>query len=189
VSTRFAIPVAPELIAAARAGALSAQEKLYRLFERPGHTLALRLLADPEDAREVLHDAMLSAFQRLHQFRGDCPFWAWLRQIVVNTALMRQRARRARAPVSLDVVEHAGALVSHEFDPIRGAESAQVERALANLPDATRSVIWLFCVEGYSHPEIASAMGQTVSFSKSQLARGLARLRRELGIEESVSHA
>lgn len=183
MSSRFAIAVDPELIAAARAGAMPALEQLYRLFERPGHTLALRLLADPEDAREVLHDAMLSAFGRLGQFRGDCPFWAWLRRIVVNTALMRQRARRLRMHDCLDALDDAGALAASAADPLRLAETAQVERALASLPATTRSVVWLFCVEGYSHPEIAAAMAQSVSFSKSQLARGLARLRRDLGVE------
>lgn len=189
MSSHFAIAVAPELIAAARAGTMPALEQLYRLFERPGHTLALRLLADPDDAREVLHDAMLSAFQRLDQFRGECPFWAWLRQIVVNTALMRQRGRAPAMAVRMDALEGDEALVASGPGPLQLAETALVERALAELPAATRSVIWLYCVEGYSHPEIARAMGQSVSFSKSQLARGLARLRRDLGVAEAISHA
>ena len=41
----------------------------------------------------------------------------------------------------------------------------------------TRSVLWLYHVEGYSHPEIAEMVGKTISFSKSQVARGTARLR------------
>ncbi len=188
MSSHFAIDVHPELIAAARSGALPAMEQIYRLFERPGHNLALRLLTDPEDAREVLHDAMLSAFRRLQQFRGDCPFWAWLRRILVNTALMRLRARRSRDDADPDAVDRVGALPDVGPDPLRHAETAQVERALGQLPDTTRSVVWLYCVEGYSHPEIASAMGQSVSFSKSQLARGLGRLRRDLGVEVG-SHA
>jgi RNA polymerase sigma factor (sigma-70 family) len=188
VSSRFAIDVPPELIDSARSGALASLERLYRLFERPGHNLALRLLSDPEDAREVLHDAMLSAFRRLHQFRGDCPFWAWLRQIVVNTALMRQRSRRGHDAHAQEIPDFESAVPDAGPDPLHLAEAAQVERALDLLPAVTRSVVWLFCVEGYSHPEIARAMGQSVSFSKSQLARGLARLRRDLGVE-ATSHA
>jgi DNA-directed RNA polymerase specialized sigma24 family protein len=45
------------------------------------------------------------------------------------------------------------------------------------LPAQTRSVIWLYHVEGYTHPEIAEMLGKTVSFSKSQVARGTAKLR------------
>jgi len=42
-------------------------------------------------------------------------------------------------------------------------------------------VVWLYDVEGYTHPEIAAAMGRTVSFSKSQLSRAHARLRLAFG--------
>lgn len=186
VSSRFAIAVEPGLIAAARAGSLPAQERLYRLFERPGHNLALRLLADPDDAREVLHDAMLKAFTSLNEFRGDCPFWAWLRKIVVNAALMRLRARQPRGLEGLEELDAAGPLPADVPDPGRLADGARVERALAALPAATRTVVWLCCVEGWTHAEIAGALGRSVSFSKSQLARGLARLRRVLGVEVSI---
>ncbi|MGB4860150.1 MAG: sigma factor-like helix-turn-helix DNA-binding protein, partial [Dokdonella sp.] len=45
------------------------------------------------------------------------------------------------------------------------------------LPVVTRSVIWLYHVEGYTHAEIAEMTGNSISFSKSQLARGTQRLR------------
>ena len=188
VSSTFAIDVSDRLLTDARQGKLDAFERLYRLFERPAYTLALRLLGDPDDAREVLHDAMLGAFDRIGQYRGDSPFWAWLRQIVANTALMRLRKRTRISAVEsedsqLDTVAGRGGV-----SPILAAESVVLERALARLPDITRSVVWLYFVEGYSHAEIAGAMAQTVSFSKSQLSRGLARLRVLLDIEE-VAHA
>ncbi|MGE5667305.1 MAG: RNA polymerase sigma factor, partial [Betaproteobacteria bacterium] len=78
----------------ARAGELAAFEQIYRRFERPVYTRALRMLADADSAREVLHDAMLKVFQRIDQYRNDAPFWAWLRQIVMNEALMRLRRER-----------------------------------------------------------------------------------------------
>ncbi len=57
------------------------------------------------------------------------------------------------------------------------ADTLALERALGELPALTRSVLWLYHVEGYSHPEIAELVGKTTSFSKSQVARGTARLR------------
>jgi len=59
--------------------------------------------------------------------------------------------------------------------------------ALAALPEATRSVIWLYHAEGYTHEEIADAMGRTISFSKSQLARGTKKLRALLEIGTEVA--
>ena len=57
------------------------------------------------------------------------------------------------------------------------ARPMDIERALAHLSPTARAVIWLFEGEGYSHEEIASAFGRTVSFSKSQLSRAHVRLR------------
>ncbi len=188
MSSTFAIDVSDSLIAQVRNGQIDAFERIYRLFERPAYTLALRLLSDPDDAREVLHDALLGAFHRIDQYRGDSPFWAWLRQIVANTALMRLRKRRQVDAVESDWPQNDWTPIDAGASPSFFAESAVVERALADLPPATRSVIWLYCVEGYSHAEIAGLMEQTVSFSKSQLSRGLVRLRALLNINE-VSHA
>jgi RNA polymerase sigma-70 factor (ECF subfamily) len=58
-----------------------------------------------------------------------------------------------------------------------------LEAALESLSETSRAVVWLHDVEGYTHEEIASMMGRTASFSKSQLARAHARLRRRLGEE------
>lgn len=131
---------------------------------------------------------MLNAFGRLEQFRGESPFWAWLRQIVANTALMRLRARKRLASLETAFPEDDDLMGDAGMAPIHAAEFGALERAMTELPAITRSVIWLYCVEGYSHAEIAESMAQSISFSKSQLARGLARLRRLLNVEE-MSHA
>lgn len=170
--SNFAIDLPDSLLQRAQRGELRAFEQIYRLFERPVYTLALRLLNDTEAAREILHDAMLKLFQRLDQFRGDSPFWGWLRQIALNEALMRLRKdKRLEFDASFDDIE------TETTPPWVHADGPMLEQALGRLPALTRSVIWLYHVEGYSHPEIADALGRSVSFSKSQVARGTARLR------------
>ena len=67
-------------------------------------------------------------------------------------------------------------------DPQRQGE----DRALEALPAATRSVLWLYHAEGYTHDEIAELMQRTPSFSKSQVSRGTRRLRALLNIEDTV---
>ena len=161
-----------DIVERARAGELAAFEQIYRRFERPVYTLALRMLGDGEAAREVLHDAMLKVFQRIGQYRSDAPFWAWLRQIAANEALMRLRREHRHEPEP-----DADQLVDGAAPPWVRADALALERALGQLPALTRSVLWLYHVEGYSHPEIADLVGKTTSFSKSQVARGTARLR------------
>jgi RNA polymerase sigma-70 factor (ECF subfamily) len=179
------LEVPASLIERARAGELAAFEQIYRRFERPVYTLALRMLADAESAREVLHDAMLKVFQRIDQYRNDAPFWAWLRQIVMNEALMRLRRDRR---FDVDAGAETDEIPDGDAPPWVRADSLALERALGKLPALTRSVLWMYHVEGYSHPEIADLVGKTVSFSKSQVARGTARLRDLLApVTEHVS--
>ena len=82
----FAIDVPAALLDRARRGDSHAFEQIYRLFERPVYNLAWRMLNDAEEAQEILHDAMLTLFGKIAQFRGDAPFWGWLRQIAINEA-------------------------------------------------------------------------------------------------------
>ena len=184
----FAIDVPDTLLARARRGEPGAFEQLYRLFERPVFTLALRLTGGREEAQDVLQDTMFKLFDRLAEFRAESPFWGWLRQIAVNEALMHLR-KRGRLPPTDDAVDTE--LEAHDVMlPPAAADAGLLARAMGRLPDATRSVLWLYHAEGYTHDEIAGLMGRTPSFSKSQLARGTRKLRDLLKIEtETRTHA
>ncbi len=182
--SRFAIDVSDTLLAQARAGRQDAFEQIYRWFERPVFTLALRICGDREEALEVLQDTMLKVFHHIDDYRGGSPFWGWLRQIAVNEALMRlRRSRRLDGEIAMgedELPEDHGPL------PPAAADAAMLQRALAALPVATRTVLWLYHAEGYTHDEIAAMTQRTASFSKSQLARGTRRLRTLLKIEEPL---
>lgn len=183
----FAIDVPESLLARARAGEGAAFEQIYRWFERPVFTLAVRIAGDREEATEVLQETMLKVLTRIGDFRGHrdgsgTPFWGWLRQIAVNEALMRLRSRRRH--------QHADSDDEHLADdrippPPAAADAVALGRALAQLPEATRSVLWLYHAEGYTHEEIAALMQRSISFSKSQLARGSRRLRQLLEPEQA----
>ena len=175
-ASAFAIDVSAAVLGRGGRGGRAAFEQVYRLFERPVFTLALRIAGDRESAADVLQDTMLKAFRRIGDFRNDgAPFWGWLRQIAVNESLMRLRGQRHEGfAITLD---DAPVLEDLAPPPPAPADAAQLQRALAMLPAATRSVLWLYHAEGYTHEEIAALMQRTPSFSKSQLARGSRRLR------------
>lgn len=175
-TSSFQQEVPEHLVARFQRGDLGAFEHVYRCFERPAYTLALRLTGQHEAAQEVLQDAMLKAFERAPQFRGDAPFWGWLRRLVVNEALMRLRRHRRDAAEPID----ESAFAAPGPGPWLQADAATLDRALGQLPDTARAVLWLYHVEGCTHIEIAAQFGRTVSFSKSQLARATQRLRQLL---------
>ncbi len=183
--TNFRIDVPATVLARARRGEMSALEALYRLFERPAYTLALRLLGQPEAAREVMHDAMLRMLERIGQFRSDAPFWSWLRRILVNEALMKLRRERG---LTCEPLPEADDTPGSSPAPWLLADTQALEAALARLPALTRSVLWLYHVEQYTHAEIAELTGKSASFSKSQVARGTQRLR-ELLTAGATAHA
>jgi len=159
-----------------RAGDPAAQEALYRAFETPVYSLARRICRTTEDAEDVLQETFFEAFRSIGQFRGDGSLWGWLRTVAASKALMRLRRNKYRDADELD----------DDIVPLRRDDAAlrmDLEAALERLSETSRAVVWLHDVEGYTHEEIAAMMERTVSFSKSQLARAHARLRRWLGEE------
>lgn len=187
----FAIDVPDSLLARLRGGERAAFEQVYRWFERPVFTLALRVCGERDQAADVLQDTMLKVFHRIGDFRGTgrdasgegaapSPFWGWLRQIAVNESLMSLR-RSKRHDDMLPLPESCDGAAELIDDlsppPPAAADAAALQRALERLPAITRSVLWLYHAEGCTHEEIASLMARTPSFSKSQLSRGTRRLR------------
>ncbi|HEX7323742.1 MAG TPA: sigma-70 family RNA polymerase sigma factor [Rhodanobacteraceae bacterium] len=179
----FQQPVEPELIARFKRRDMDAFAIIYRRFERAAWTLALHLTGRRDVAAEVLQDAMLKAFEHARQFRGDAPFAAWLRKLVVNEALMQLRHERLHL---IEVFEDDRCDDTAPA-PWVHADAGALDRALNRLPDTARAVLWLYHVEGFTHAEIAAQFGRSTSFSKSQLARATRRLRELLGpqVEET----
>lgn len=174
-SSNFALAVEPDLVQRLRQGETPARATVFRTFEQPVFTLALRLLRDEQEALDALQDTFVQVFARIDQFRDDAPFWGWLRQIAVNTCLGRLRRRKRH----LALLPAPGDVVTDHAD-----ERLDLVDALGCLPPETRAVVWLYDVEGYTHPEIARLFGRSVSFSKTQLSRAHARLRDLLDRDE-----
>jgi RNA polymerase sigma-70 factor (ECF subfamily) len=135
---------------------------------------------------------MVGLLRQLPQFRGEAPFGAWARQVVLRHCLMYlrspwQRARQALVAV-LPGEDEARLLpdgMCAEDPPL--AELIDVERALARLPELTRAIVWMHDAEGMSHEEIAAQFGRSVSFSKSQLSRAHAQLRAQLAAHRAAA--
>ena len=180
------IPISAELIAGARTGDDGAQAAIYRLLAPAVFALIRRLVGNRVVAEDLFQDTMMAFFQRLGDFRGEAPLGAWLRQIAVTRCLMYLRSPWHRARLHWEFGDDDVSVGSTilPITPATSADAVDVERALANLTPVGRAVVWLFEVEGYSHEEIARLFGRSVSFSKSQLARALARLRQGLTPQE-----
>jgi RNA polymerase sigma-70 factor (ECF subfamily) len=174
----------------ARRGDVDALEAVYHTYSPAVFTLASRLCGSVEDGEEVLQETFLEVVRRIGSFRGEGAFGAWLRRVTVSKALMHHRRRRSR-PLELRELELAEVEGGASESCLAGRLDARfdVERALTELPETTRMVLWLHEVEGMTHGEIAQLLGRSVSFSKSQLSRGYGRLKRWSIEEGRRNHA
>lgn len=164
-----------ELIAGARRGDPQAERALYDAHVDRVYRLAYRLTGDDELAREFTQDAFVRAFDRLGQFRGEAAFGTWLAAIATTVVYNGMRAvqRRRRREVALDEAQ----AVSGGAGPGDPDLRARLRRAIDGLPLKYRTVFLMHDVEGYTHEEIAGALGMPPGTSKAQLSRARARLR------------
>ena len=84
----------PILVAAAKAGDISAFETLVGRYERKIFRLAQNITQNREDAEDAMQESFLKAFEHLGEFQGNSRFYTWLVRIAVNQALMKLRKRR-----------------------------------------------------------------------------------------------
>jgi RNA polymerase sigma-70 factor (ECF subfamily) len=160
--------------------------------------VALRTTGDPEEAADALQDALISAFRRADQFRGDSAVTTWLHRIVVNASLDRLRRRSVRSSLPLPQDDSGGAVANAApvgrggipADPIEARETQLlIARALADLPEAQREAIVLVDVEGYSVEEAAAILDCPPGTVKSRCSRGRAKLAEALGfLRDNSSH-
>jgi RNA polymerase sigma-70 factor, ECF subfamily len=140
--------------------------------------VAIRTLADPEDAADALQEAMISAFRRAASFRGESAVTTWLHRIVVNACLDRIRRRAARPEVSGGDERLLDALAAEAApDPSGGSEtSIEVMAALRQLPHDQQVALVLVDMLDYPVADAAEVLGVAQGTVKSRCARGRARL-------------
>jgi len=145
--------------------------------------VALRTVCDPDEAADALQDAMISAFRRAADFRGDSAVTTWLHRIVVNASLDRLRRRSARAVAwagdeqALDSLVGQGAPPAPVTDPSGAADTRlDVDAALRTLPDHQRAALVLVDMLGYPVAEAAEILGISVGTVKSRLHAALKKL-------------
>ncbi len=182
MSATFDADLDPQSLQLARAGQARGQEAIYRGFERPVYNLARRMTHCPDAAADVMQNTFMRAFRSIHQYRGDAPFGHWLRRIAATESLIHLRAGRRLLELFVPESAHA------DDAPVEDICQLDLEKALGLLPPLPRAVLWLYHVEGYTHPEIAELCGRTVSFSKSQLSRAHQKLRAALDDGASDPH-
>lgn len=172
-----------ELVSAAKAGDRSAFEEIVGRTYAATYTLALRLTANEEDARDVVQEAYLRAYRGLKNYRGDAQFTTWLYRITANCAstflTTRGRHRHDAIADETDIAD-TGLDSDVERRATSGEMRDRLNVALADLPPRLRAVVVLRDVYDMPHEAIAQELGISVSAAKVRLHRARHKLRAQL---------
>ena len=158
-----------------------AQHELYHKYCNAMFSTTYRILNNYENAQDALQDAFIQVFRDIRQFRGTSTLGAWIKTIVVRSALHKLRTEKR---LELELLDSS---FEESFVPVpEYLNSEYLEKAILTLPDGCRTVFLLVEVEGYSHAETAKMLNVTTGTSKSQLfhARKLLKQRLALKIEQ-----
>ncbi|MGG9970639.1 RNA polymerase sigma factor [Ferruginibacter sp. SUN002] len=138
-----------------------------------------RYARNAADAEDILQDAFIKVFDKMHQFKFEGSFEGWIRKIVVNTALKKYTLTRYSKELSGYEIRDRDESV---LDPSVYAHLTQKDlmELINNLPDGYRIVFNLYVIEGYQHDEIAEMLGIQPGTSRSQLVKARMMLQRQI---------
>jgi len=178
-----------QLIQLAQSGDAAAFRALVERHQRRVFAIALGLVRDEQDAREIAQEAFFRVHKGLSQFQGGSSFFTWLYRIVTNLSidLMRKPSRReAEFHFAIEADDSESLLLpqatdADPFDVVRRGElSARIQVALEALPPYHRGVILMREVEGMSYEEMAEAMQVSKGTIMSRLFHARKKLQRAL---------
>jgi len=177
-----------QLVALTVKGDVSAFNEIVARWERRLYNFVYRYLGNAEDAKDITQESFVRAYSHLDGFRGQSKFSSWLYQIALNLCRSKLRRQKSHPTVSIDDREEDNPLwalpdqrptpAEHTLEQER---ALAVREALAQLPEAQRTVIILKEYNGLKFREIAEILDTPESTVKSRLYHGLENLAQALG--------
>ena len=185
------------LVERVQAGDKEAFRTLVERHQRRAFSIAMSLVRDENDARELVQDAFLRVYKNIGSFQGQSSFFTWLYRIITNLSIDLIR-KPGRQVAELDenrvgTTDSETSDVSKDFpflsridgaDPAdvvrRGEIASRLREALAALPDYHRGVILMREIEGLSYEEMAQAMGVSKGTIMSRLFHARQKLQKAL---------
>ena len=152
------------------------QHALYELYHGFALSVSRRYVSGMDAAREVANDAFFRVFTKIENYDSALPFQAWLRKVVVFSAIDHYRKYQQGLPPTDDLsgLEQAPDDGADQFDQL---SSDELLALVQQLPPAYMLAINMFAIEGYEHHEIAEMLGISVGASKSNLFKARAKLK------------
>ena len=158
---------------------IRAQEQLYKLFYNYGMSIVVRYAHNLDLAGEIYNDGFLKVFNNIKYFNRKKSFKAWLRKILINTAIDCYR-KEMKHSNQYEITTDEDCICSDSVVEKLNAED--IIKAIHELPHIYRIVFNLYEIEGYKHEEIAEKLKITKGTSRSCLSRAKSKLRKIIAI-------
>jgi RNA polymerase sigma factor (sigma-70 family) len=173
-----------ELIRQCQTGSLKYQELLYKRYYGYAMGIGLRYCPSRDDAMEVVNDSFIKTFNSINTFNADRSFKAWIRRIIINTALDR---RRKELKFQLHTDMEYASNIGHNYTAIQQLNAKDILKLMDELPALQRTIFNLYEIDGYNHDEIGDMLSIPSSSSRVYLSRAKEKLRKAL-TTEAQSH-
>lgn len=151
-----------------------AQKMLYEEYYGVLMGVCLRYSNDGEDALDILHEGFIKIFKNIGRYQLGTSLSAWMRRIMINTAIdfYRKKVRRRTG-----TLEEANEVSSNDADAVSQCTEQEILEAIQLLSPAYRAVFNLYAIEGFAHKEIADLLQITESTSRSNLVKARIKLK------------
>jgi RNA polymerase sigma factor (sigma-70 family) len=155
-----------------------ALKHLYERFSATMLGILIRYAKDTMEAEDMLQEGFIRVFNNLHQYRYEGSLSAWVRRIMINTAINYYKSNlRYNQSVDIDLVSNTSHVSVDALDTMSEKHLIQL---IKGLPEGYRMVFNLYIIEGYSHKEIAKMLNISENTSKSQLSRARKSLQNKI---------
>jgi RNA polymerase sigma factor (sigma-70 family) len=157
----------------------ASQKEVFDRFSGRMLTVCLRYARNAADAEDILQDAFIKVFDKMHQFKFEGSFEGWIRRIVVNTALKKYSLRRyEKEVVGYEVKEKdESSIEPSAYSDLTAKDLLDLINAL---PSGYKLIFNLYVIEGYQHDEIAEMLGIQPGTSRSQLVKARNMLQKQI---------
>lgn len=152
-----------------------ARERLYRMYAARVYMLCMRYTGDSDLAKDLMQDCFIRVFDNIRKFDSSkASLRTWISHITVNFIIDYLRRNRKLSFVSID--GHILDIPEPEKDDFIKVPQEAILEMIARLPDSKRVIFNMYCLEDYSHKEIAKLLGIKEKTSSSILYKARAML-------------
>jgi RNA polymerase sigma-70 factor (ECF subfamily) len=154
-----------------------AEDELYRRYAVKVNALCRRYVSDEEEAKDLMLESLNQALDRIDSFKysGKGSLNGWISRIAINKSIDQIRRRRWRTiPMDLWARDNIPEPTEDEMETI---PKEKLREWISELSDLRRAVFNMYCIDNYSHQEIAQMLGITETGSTSILAKARKQLK------------